>query len=172
MNGTFPSADQYLSSRMTRIDKSGFLRRSDFVIMAECTELFCKHAFQWETDTNHSPKRLRYIQKTLVIHLRVSKAAYFLALFILSDSTCGINHLRGTPFVLYRRHFTVEFLVGEKLEHLKRSHLALEADDLIPAEVMLNIYGKEREHQVCVAVGRLTSSFEEDERSRIRAYGG
>lgn len=42
----------------------------------------------------------------------------------------------------------MEFLVGERLEHLKRSHLALEADDLIPAEVMLNIYGKEREHQV------------------------
>lgn len=42
----------------------------------------------------------------------------------------------------------MEFLVGERLEHLKRSHLALEADDLIPADVMLNIYGKEREHQV------------------------
>lgn len=46
------------------------------------------------------------------------------------------------------RHFTVEFLVGERLEHLKKSHLALEADELIPAEVMLNIYGKQREHQV------------------------
>ncbi|CAM9360672.1 unnamed protein product, partial [Laminaria digitata] len=50
-------------------------------------------------------------------------------------------------------HFTVEFLVGERLEHLKRSHLALEADDLIPAEVMLNIYGKEREHQVSQMLG-------------------
>lgn len=46
------------------------------------------------------------------------------------------------------RHFTVEFLVGERLEHLKRSHIALEADDLIPADVMLNTYGKQREHQV------------------------
>lgn len=42
----------------------------------------------------------------------------------------------------------MEFLVGERLEHLKKSHVALEADELIPAEVMLNTYGKEREHQV------------------------
>lgn len=46
------------------------------------------------------------------------------------------------------RHFTVEFLVGERLEHLKRSHLALEADDLIPEDVMQHVYGKEPERQV------------------------
>lgn len=48
----------------------------------------------------------------------------------------------------YYRHFTVEFLVGERLEHLKRSHLALEADDLIPEDVMQHVYGKEPERQV------------------------
>lgn len=47
-----------------------------------------------------------------------------------------------------RRHFTVEFLVGERLEHLKRSHLALEADDLIPEHTMQHVYGKEPERQV------------------------
>lgn len=42
----------------------------------------------------------------------------------------------------------MEFLVGERLEHLKRSHLALEADDLIPEEIMQHVYGKEPERQV------------------------
>ncbi|CAM9290449.1 unnamed protein product, partial [Hapterophycus canaliculatus] len=51
------------------------------------------------------------------------------------------------------RHFTVEFLVGERLEHLKRSHLALEADDLIPEEVMQHVYGKEPERQVSRMLG-------------------
>ncbi|CBJ26939.1 hypothetical protein Esi_0050_0091 [Ectocarpus siliculosus] len=51
------------------------------------------------------------------------------------------------------RHFTVEFLVGERLEHLKRSHLALEADDLIPEDVMQHVYGKEPERQVSRMLG-------------------
>lgn len=57
------------------------------------------------------------------------------------------------------RHFTVEFLVGERLEHLKRSHLALEADDLIPEEVMQHVYGKEPERQVRHGVGHQESSL-------------
>lgn len=38
--------------------------------------------------------------------------------------------------------------MGERLEHLKRSHLALEADDLIPEYTMQHVYGKEPERQV------------------------
>lgn len=38
--------------------------------------------------------------------------------------------------------------MGERLEHLKRSHLALEADDLISEEIMQHVYGKEPERQV------------------------
>lgn len=49
-----------------------------------------------------------------------------------------------------RRHFTVEFLVGERLAHLKSSHLALAADDLIPEHIMQHVYGKEPERQVCL----------------------
>lgn len=56
-----------------------------------------------------------------------------------------------------KRHFTVEFLVGERLEHLKRSHLALEADDLIPEEIMQHVYGKEPERQVRTSVRSLLS---------------
>lgn len=49
--------------------------------------------------------------------------------------------------------------MGERLEHLKRSHLALEADDLIPENIMQNVYGKEPERQVrmhtCIVVSTL-----------------
>eukprot|EP00903_Cladosiphon_okamuranus_P021510 g19775.t1 len=56
-------------------------------------------------------------------------------------------------FADLERHFTVEFLVGERLEHLKRSHLALEADDLIPEHIMQHVYGKEPERQVSRMLG-------------------
>lgn len=47
-----------------------------------------------------------------------------------------------------KRHFTIKFLVGEGLEDLKRSHLALQADALIPEEIMQEVYGKGRDRQV------------------------
>lgn len=43
--------------------------------------------------------------------------------------------------------------MGERLEHLKRSHLALEADDLIPEHIMQYVYGKEPERQVSRMLG-------------------
>ena len=59
-----------------------------------------------------------------------------------------------TVFIRYvclgenHRHFTLEFLVGERLEDLKGSHLALETDSLIAEETMLHVYGKQTERQV------------------------
>eukprot|EP00903_Cladosiphon_okamuranus_P015117 g13980.t1 len=51
------------------------------------------------------------------------------------------------------RHFTISFLVGEGLEDLKRSHLALQADALIPEEIMQEVYGKGRDRQVSDMLG-------------------
>lgn len=62
---------------------------------------------------------------------------------------CLLSDVRfSSKTELKRRHFTVEFLVGEGLEHLKRSHLALEAEGLIPQDIMQHLYGKEPGHQV------------------------
>eukprot|EP00752_Nemacystus_decipiens_P014788 g13166.t1 len=46
------------------------------------------------------------------------------------------------------RCFTVEFLVGETQEDFKATHLAIDADAQIPADVMMHTYGKDPELQV------------------------
>eukprot|EP00752_Nemacystus_decipiens_P018227 g16355.t1 len=51
------------------------------------------------------------------------------------------------------RHFKVTFLVGKGLEDLKQNHLALQADALIPEEIMQEVYGKGRDRQVSDMLG-------------------
>ncbi|CAM9510067.1 unnamed protein product [Ectocarpus sp. 12 AP-2014] len=48
------------------------------------------------------------------------------------------------------KHFTVAFLVGQGLNDLKKSHLALQAGDLIPDDIMMGVYGKNKERQLSI----------------------
>lgn len=97
--------------------------------------------------------------------LRLEKAALFPAavgertnafdsILLHAPTFVFLRCLRGPPLTAVAthehmtRHFTVNFLVGEGLEDLKQSHLALQADDLIPEEIMQEVYGKGRDRQV------------------------